>query len=399
MKLPRRPMPIRMKDKGFYDEHSQTQRAIINMTLPFAQKALSMAVLPVAPGPFVIVDYGCSEGKNSLYMVNTAVESIRRRVESQTFNVIFNDLPQNNFNQLLQNLYGSTEGKRLIGGAENNGSRPSVLVYISGRPFHLQVTDDQSVHFGYSSSAAHWLTELPARAIRGHIYLAGADEKEKSNLSKIAAQDWQDFLNCRAAELASGGKLIVTMGARLTDDEQVPYIKGLSELEVEHFSSTNGPSETYTTQIIMDLINELIQGLVEDKKLSQAQADSLCCPIYPRNLIEVKAPLEKAPLKEKFIVEHAEIVRVECPLFREYLRTGDKQTYAKSASEIFRAFMEPVLLAQLFGVNERRRSERLELDGQKIIDELFDRLRVCIQSNPEYFTFFPIHSLLVLIRK
>ena len=40
MKVPLHSMPISMKDQGFYDEHSQSQLAIINMTLPFIQEAL-----------------------------------------------------------------------------------------------------------------------------------------------------------------------------------------------------------------------------------------------------------------------------------------------------------------------------------------------------------------------
>ena len=110
MKVPIHSMPISMKDQGFYDEHSQSQLAIINMTLPYIHDAILGISLPQKQSPFVIVDYGCAEGKNSVHVVKEIMDAIRRRQKKQLFNIVFNDLPQNNFNKLFENIYSDGAG-------------------------------------------------------------------------------------------------------------------------------------------------------------------------------------------------------------------------------------------------------------------------------------------------
>ena len=158
-------------------------------------------------------------------------------------------------------------------------------------------------------------------------------------------------------------------------------------------------AEQYTAQKMLDLICSAAQEFIQEKKISQAQFQNLCFPVYPRSLKEVTAPLEKPPLKRKFTIDCAEIVRVKCPMFKEYLRTKDSGVYARSLTEIFRAFMETFMLHQLFGITERRRAHRAYSAEQKVIDELFSRVEAEIKAKPEYYTFFPIHSVLVLTRK
>jgi len=377
-------MPIKMKDGGFYDEHSQSQHAAINMTLPYVEAAVGAVPLPGENEPFVIVDYGCSEGKNSVHVVNAIIDIVRRRRQDQLFNVIFNDLPHNNFNRLFENIYRGGFKQSLLAADE---AGKNVLAFASGQPFHLQVMPARTVHFGYSSSAAHWLTELPKPAIRNHIYFSGATESEKKKLSEIAAKDWHNFLNLRALEMKSGARLVITMVASLTGSKR--DIK-IDDKHKSIYARRTGPQETYGAQIMLDLINEIVQQLALEKKISPQEAEAVWFPVYPRNLDEVLSPIMESELKQKFIVEQAELVQIACPVFEKYLQTGDSENYAKSMTEIARAVMETLLLNQL---------EKSELAKQKIIDEIFDRMQSRIQSQPEYYTFFPIHSVLVLARK
>jgi hypothetical protein len=391
MKTPAGSLPIKMKDKGFYDEHSQTQRAIITMTLPYIENALSAMPLPAAQEPFVIVDYGCSEGKNSVNVVDNIIKNIRRRQQNQLFKVIFNDLPQNNFNKLFENIQ-----EWLL--EDKASSNNKVLTFASGHPFHNQVMSSQTVHFGYSSSAAHWLSEQPVAGIRDHIYFAGASEKEKKKLADIAANDWQNFLNSRALEMLPGAKILITMAASLTGQTQEELAKiyeGVKELN----SSRTAPQEIYTSEIILQLISDIVQEMAAEKIMSKQEAENLYFPVYPRSLAEVLSPVLKTELNEKFSVEIAQIVQVPCPFFTQYVQSGDKENYARLLTEMYRAFMEGFLLCQLNGVNKSFRSERSELTGQKIIDEIFNRMHSFILARPEYYTFFPIHSVIVLVRK
>lgn len=378
---------IKMKDKGFYDNHSQTQRAAINASLPYIEKALSTIKLPSSEKPFVIVDYGCSEGKNSLYAVQAMVDYIQRRQKQQAISVTFNDLPSNNFNKLFENI-------------ANANDSDSVLYFASAKPFHQQIMSSATVHFGYSASAAHWLTDLPKNALSKHTYVSGASKGEQQRLAKIAAKDWQNFLQARAKEMAQSGKILITMAANLTGSNKYKNELNINDTaDKQAFDKRKGAQEIYSAQIIMSLIDDILQQFLSTGKISQEQLDNVCSPIYPRNMDELLAPLKNSDLKQQFTIEDARLITIACPLFKNFLRTGDAETYAASLTEIFRAFTESYLLYQLFGIDERRRSARLRLAGQQIIDELYDRTHTAIKSKPEYYTIFPIHSMLVLEKK
>ena len=389
MKVPSSSMPVSMKDQGFYDNHSQTQRAIINMTLLSVKAALSAVPLLGEKQRFVIVDYGCSEGKNSVYMADTVIDIVRQRQQNQSFNVIFNDLPQNNFNKLFENIYEGGLKDNLLSSPQGDTKCGSVLAFASGQPFHLQVVPSDTVNFGYSSSAAHWLTRLPESAEHSHIYVGDAADEEKEKLAEIAAKDWHNFLNLRAIEMAPGARLVVTMAASLTahKNKNVP-LERIGDSDGRIFDSMKCPEEKYSAQIIMNLINDILQELLEEKKISLLQKQNICCPIYSRNIDEVLAPLSQRDLKEKFTVEKTQLVQIVCPFFEKYLQSGDSEIYAQSLTAMFRAFTETFLLNQLGSVS-----------GLAIIDELFDRVQARIKSQPEYYTFFPIHSLLILEKK
>ncbi|HEY9714524.1 MAG TPA: hypothetical protein V6C72_13745, partial [Chroococcales cyanobacterium] len=93
-------MQTTMKDD--YDRHSTIQRSVVELAYPM----LRFAAGEIKSQPAVtFVDYGCSEGANSVLAMDTALQALWGKNAEQPVSVIHNDQYKNNFNRLFQNLY------------------------------------------------------------------------------------------------------------------------------------------------------------------------------------------------------------------------------------------------------------------------------------------------------
>jgi hypothetical protein len=377
--------PATMKDQGFYDQHSQIQLAIIAKTTPFIEAALAKVSMPKAEERFTIVDYGSSEGRNAVAVVNQIMEIVRKRKANQLFSITFNDLPTNNFNKLFENIYYQ---ELMPSQTDPN----SILTFASAQPFYSGVMPTGSVHFGYSASAAHWLSTETEATIHSHVYVSGATDEEKLQLAVIAGRDWHNFLYHRAVELTPGGRLLVTMAAKITDLEEARHLS-------QNNRRGNSAQEIYSAEIVMNLLNEVLEELVTKGKISRESAQRCWFPLYPRSRQELLEPLNSGLLQKFFEIEHLELQAIPCPLFEKYQQTGNSEEYAESLTDMIRAFTETVVLHKLCGVTDRRRSSPARLEAESVINEIYSNVKKRIKKSPEQYTFFPIQSILVLARK
>ena len=98
------PVTTGMKGDGYYDDHSTPQMAAIEAVLPWLEEAVGRMELPAPERPIVIADFACSEGRNAIAAARRVIAAIRRPDE-RPIQMVFSDLPTNNFNQLFANLY------------------------------------------------------------------------------------------------------------------------------------------------------------------------------------------------------------------------------------------------------------------------------------------------------
>ena len=73
-----------------------------------------------------------------------------------------------------------------------------------------------SVHLGWSSYAAVWLSRIP-KMIPGHFIAARSTGAVREEFERQAAKDWEAFLSLRARELRRGGQLVVVLPALAED--------------------------------------------------------------------------------------------------------------------------------------------------------------------------------------
>ncbi|KAL2485043.1 S-adenosyl-L-methionine-dependent methyltransferase superfamily protein [Abeliophyllum distichum] len=143
---------------------------------------------------FHIADFGCSTGPNTFVAVQTIVEAISKKFETDLsnshvleFHVFFNDRTSNDFNTLFAFL------------------PPQRQYYAAGvlGSFYDRRFPKASLHFAYSSCTLNWLSEIPKEVIDDHLspawnkgkILYYGDKKEVFNAYALQfAKDLDSFL-------------------------------------------------------------------------------------------------------------------------------------------------------------------------------------------------------------
>jgi len=369
-----------MKGDGFYDLHSEVQLAVIAQVSPLIEAAAVSVPLPERGRPFTLVDYGCSEGRNSVLALRVAMEAVRRASPFQPFSVVHNDLPTNNFNKLFGTIYHDGTVRFPVEYAAS--SEAPVFVFASGQSFYTQIMPENSVHFAFSSSATHWTTRPPK--IKAHIYQQGATESEAKQFASIARFDWMGFVANRMCELVKGGRMVVTAAARIPETDARPEAV-----------TASGGRETHSAQIVFELMHAVLESFVAEGKVQRAALDAFAFPIYCRDSSEFLAPVSSGGVA----VEHFSISPIQCPMHKKYKENGNAEEYAQELTDLIRAFTETVLLRGLFKVTERRKLELERSPEQQTVNEIYDRMRKEIIAAPDKYTFYPIQATIVLAKR
>ncbi|MBS2040678.1 hypothetical protein JST97_37170 [bacterium] len=302
-----------MVGDGFYDRHSHVQAQFILSSADQLERAASSVSLP-EQGPVGLADLGSSEGKNSLVLMGHLVEMLRRRRAEQSFLIIHNDLPANNFNGLFQKLY-----------AQGKPYGPDSWVMASAASFYEPISPPQTLHIVCCYSAVHWLSHVPKIPNPSGVLFARMDAKSRAILAAQAARDWEAFLRARAQEMVPGGQLIIVTGGR--EGEDVAGIK------------------------MYRLLDQIL------KELSHPP---FVMPIYYRSREEIVAPLDACGFK----CEHFRIQSLSTPFAEQLAINGDRIAYARATTSFVRAWMEPLLPdPRIYEMMEERMAEDPEGTG------------------------------------
>src|SRR3984893_2807910 len=191
-----------MEGHGVYNLSSRVQAPCFSPAVPLLEQAARAVPLSEGPEPVVIVDYGSSEGHNSLFPLATAIGVLRERLgPERAISVVHTDLPDNDFTALFRTLAADPNSYL----REN----PEVFTLAVGRSFYEQILPAGSVTLAWSSWAVQWLSCLPA-LIPDQIQVAySRDLAARAAFSEQAAADWRTFLTHRGRELRPGGRLVV----------------------------------------------------------------------------------------------------------------------------------------------------------------------------------------------
>jgi hypothetical protein len=303
-----------MEGKGSYNKHAKLPGGGAALAIPFLEEAMRKISLDPGDQHVIIADYGSSQGRNSLPPMQIALRILRPRIRPDRAVFIFHiDQPSNDFNSLFETLSSDVDSY----------ARESANVFpcAIGRSFYEQVLPADSVHLGWSSYAAVWLSRVPS-LIPGHfIPFRGASEA-RAAFSKQAAEDWEFFLTLRERELRSGGRLVVVLPARNDG--------GLAGFEN-----------------LMDHANAALGEMVDDGELQAEERERMVLGTYPRQNSELLAPFPRGGRFRNLKVEHCEIAPLPDAAWPEYERGGSSEELATKHALFFRSVFTPSLASGL----------------------------------------------------
>uniref|UniRef100_A0A0E0HPP8 Jasmonate O-methyltransferase n=1 Tax=Oryza nivara TaxID=4536 RepID=A0A0E0HPP8_ORYNI len=188
----------------------------------------------ILPKSMAIADLGCSSGPNALTLVSAALDAIHHHCAQQQqpppeVCVFLNDLPSNDFNSVAKSL---ATLKHSYGDLDD----PVVITGIGMIPgsFYERLFPCGSLHFVCSSNSLHWLSKF--------------------------RKDFTQFLSLRAQELVTGGRMVISLYGRCSENP---------------ISRSN-----QAWQVVAVALNDMAsRGIIDKEKL-----DSFYIPLY--------APLE-----------------------------------------------------------------------------------------------------------
>lgn len=310
------------KGEGNFDRPSLLQSYVIEQSRPLIQQAIAQLRLPNPVQNLTLVDFGCSSEQNSFIGVQIILEAIREHYPTCPVSLVFNGLPGDNFNRLFQRL-NAPENPPFP-------TQPEVFSLAATASCYQRILPPQTMHLGFSAATLHWLSQIPASAIQDHIYFAGATTRERIAFARQAAADWNQFLQDRARELVPDGKLVLMMLGSLEPDP--------------------GVAEPIAATRLLDLMNLVLREMVGEGMISPENYAQFCFPLYCRTLNEAIAGMTDAasPLAGLFSIDYASLQELPCPLYADYLTTGDLAAYTRDYSAFIRGCSETWLMAGLF---------------------------------------------------
>jgi hypothetical protein len=303
-----------MEGNGAYNRHAKLPADGAALAQPLLEKAIRNVELDSGHEPIVIADYGSSQGKNSLAPMQIAIRGLRKRVgPNHAISVFHIDQPSNDFNSLFEVLDADPN--------RYDADEPDVYPAAIGKSFYERVLPPGSVHLGWSSYAAVWLSRVPA-PIPGHFISLRSTGTVRAAFEGQAAQDWIAFLTARAQELRPGGRMVVVLPG-VADD-------GFSGFER-----------------LFDHANGVLEEMVAEGVISSEERSRMVVPGYPRLKRELLAPFGGKGKFQRLTVEDFAMSEVADTSWAQYERDRDKEALTTRHAVFFRSIFLPSLACAL----------------------------------------------------
>jgi hypothetical protein len=323
-----------MDGAGFYNEHSVQQEEAAAAGVAMLQRAVGEVPLPDG-GPFMVADYGSSEGKNSFHPLRVALDQLGTRDGTRDLpvSVVHTDLPENDFTSLFETVEHDPE----------TYARPGVFTYAAGRSFYEPLFPDGTVSLGWSATAVVWLRATPC-PLPDHLFSFAATGARRKTWAEAATKDWETFLRLRAAELRSGGEVVVT-------------------------TLVSGPNYLDWMAVVEGGVKDALDAGV----IRPSEYEAMVIPTYIREPDELFGAVDRSD--SRIVLVESEVAVASDPAFDAFQAHHDPVRYATDAVSAYRAWSEPALMTGLD-------ADRTPDERAAGADSLYDHTRARLQASP-----------------
>ncbi len=353
-----------MKGAGYYSQATVGARHVITGAIPTVKAALAAQNLAAQDSTITFTDMGCADGGTSLEMWGSVLRDLRATLPDHALQLIYTDLPKNDFSQLFQIVHGQTALPAFAPGIDN------LYLMASATSFHHPIVPPGTLNLGFSATASHYISETPVN-IPDHVHMVGATGDVRAAYQAQGAKDWEAFLLARAQELAPGGRLVL-------------YNFGIDE-QGRYLGHTGGQS-------MFDTFAELWRALVEDGTITEAEFQATNFPQTYRTVEEFAAPFRderSAVYKAGLRLDEIDTLHTRCPFEHSFSEENiPAQMFAKSYIPTLRSWSEPTFVA---GLSTTRSAEEIA----PIIDRFYQSYEDRVAATPEGHAMDYIHARVV----
>ena len=357
-----------MKGAGYYSQATVGARNVITSAIPVVKQALKAQNLTDNGPAIVLTDMGCADGGTSLEMWGTVLRDLRKQLPDRALQLIYTDLPKNDFSQLFQIVHGQTDLPAYAPEVEN------LYVMASATSFHHAIVPPGTMHLGFSATASHYISETPVQ-IPDHVHMVGSAGAEREAFKAQGATDWEAFLVARAQELAPGGRLVL-------------YNFGIDE-QGRYLGHTGGHS-------MFDTFARLWRALVDDGTITEAEFSATNFPQHYRTVEEFAAPFrdkKSAVYQAGLRLEDIGTLHTRCPFEQSFAEDhGNAARFAREYIPTLRSWSEPTFVS---GLSATRAPEEIA----PIIDRFYQSYEDEVADNPKGHAMDYIHARVVAYKE
>ena len=353
-----------MSSGGVYSLTTRGAEDVINAATPMLLSALDSMNILKNQDSFTFSDMGTADGGTSLKMVEKFINALRRIVPEININIVDADQPKNDFNGLVQTVLGLGHFSSYLERTNN------VYPLFSANSFYKQIIPDNTLDFGFSATAMHWLSSKPCD-LSDHVHMVGAEGEQYLSFSAQGKKDWESILLNRARELRPGGQLLLLNFCR---DENGNYLGNTTGVNM--FSNF--------AKIWQDFMD---QGLIREDEYQK-----MTLPQYYNTVEEFSAPLknfENPVYQAGLRLKQIETRITACPFAEAFKEHQDAERFAKEYIPTIRSWNESIF----FGALDTQRA--LE-ERQQIIRDYYQTYQDQVQESPELHRMDYVHAFTVI---
>ena len=317
---------------------AQTEGARLCSDAPSDWALTCVDQLPVSDS-HVLIDYGAADGGTAVGLWNQILDRLHANQPQAHLTLIGNDLPSNDNVALAENL------------ALQIPREPKPTVLVSARSFYEPSVGPNTISFGFSATAMHWLSQSPGPLDTHTHVLASADADALQRFTSQALKDWTYVLELRSRELIVGGRLLTV---NLSRDHEGRYL------------GHNGGE----TRNVHDQLHQIWRGLADEGVINEEQYRSGTVLNFYKSPDEFMAPLKdesSAPYRNGLRLVDERTVYVKCPYRRRWNEDGDTATFAAGLMATIRSWS---------------RHSFASAAGDKAADLVYERLQQRIADAP-----------------
>jgi len=369
-------VPVGKDGEGLYTASTKGCFDVIDTATPLVlQEINKQPIRPLGFGSpaFHIADYGTADAGTSLGLMTNMVQEIRKRVGDDEKEIVLHYEDQ--LTNEWQSVFNHALGLKSVSDAYGNDipnpyALENVFVEGCGVGFHNQCYASNSIDFGVSFTAMHWLSDFPS-SLKGDQFMHAArcpvspqPEKEQ------AAQDWKSILQARSKELVPGGRFVCVNFCKNGDG---------------HFLGQTDVGES-----MWDSFQAAWDQLKEQNLIDEEERLGVSFPNYYRTKEEFLESVDDiADLKVVSIEEKV----VRCP-YRELYISGKSGKSAREYAEWFvpttRTWSHSTFKSALNADRE---------DKEEVMKQFWGNYMSLVEKNPEAHGMDYVHAYIVFEKK